>query len=446
MSQVDKSLAHSSEDCEPTFTSEDDLNGQKSKHCMMLSLELETRNAFIGRSLTKLITIKYCTSTYIFVADQTPTPTRFIRNCEEVGLFQDLQNVNPFDETFKKAAELVNSGCLHVPEICTDDTLHTPHILPHTIQESSEKFTINRVPSLDEDLLKMGNKETDCDHLINNETIQNSVDSIIARKNDETDILNKSAYKTQELCSDNFSIPSIDEQLLIIDTIQSDSDDDIIVIDECVHINKENNLHGSQKVTRADASSSFLMINSDKQALGTANTCANYVNKVHIREGLKNKVNSTSQKPKIVNNEQVVFKKSTVIENLKNVTTALSNRMPDSLLPQPPRKRVVTNSMSRVQCAKKAENNEHVTAEKQKVREINRAAQLRSRAKKKLWINGMQTTIDKLKAENKFLLTENQTLKNEIFAVKSVLLYHKDCEISKNPLASKCFQSGYFSL
>lgn len=31
------------------------------------------------------------------LADETPTPTRFIRNCEEVGLFQDLQNVNPFD-------------------------------------------------------------------------------------------------------------------------------------------------------------------------------------------------------------------------------------------------------------------------------------------------------------------------------------------------------------
>lgn len=36
--------------------------------------------------------------------DETPTPTRFIRNCEEVGLFQDLQNVNPFDEDFRKAA------------------------------------------------------------------------------------------------------------------------------------------------------------------------------------------------------------------------------------------------------------------------------------------------------------------------------------------------------
>lgn len=45
-----------------------------------------------------------------FAADQTPTPTRFIRNCEEVGLFQDLQNVNPFEETFRKAVESGKTG------------------------------------------------------------------------------------------------------------------------------------------------------------------------------------------------------------------------------------------------------------------------------------------------------------------------------------------------
>ncbi|KAI8441674.1 hypothetical protein MSG28_015213 [Choristoneura fumiferana] len=32
-------------------------------------------------------------------ADQTPTPTRFIRNCEEVGLFQDLLNPSSSDES-----------------------------------------------------------------------------------------------------------------------------------------------------------------------------------------------------------------------------------------------------------------------------------------------------------------------------------------------------------
>ncbi|CAB0017744.1 unnamed protein product [Nesidiocoris tenuis] len=41
-------------------------------------------------------------------ANETPTPTRFIRNCEAIGLFQDL---NPFEETFKKAVENVKRGC-----------------------------------------------------------------------------------------------------------------------------------------------------------------------------------------------------------------------------------------------------------------------------------------------------------------------------------------------
>lgn len=77
-------------------------------------------------------------------ADQTPTPTRFIRNCEEVGLFQDLQNVvNPFDEFFKKAVESAKTGgALEVPEINSDDTLHTPHILPH-IEENQKKNNAN---------------------------------------------------------------------------------------------------------------------------------------------------------------------------------------------------------------------------------------------------------------------------------------------------------------
>lgn len=38
-----------------------------------------------------------------YLTDQTPTPTRFLKNCEEVGLFNEL--TSPFDHDFKKAAE-----------------------------------------------------------------------------------------------------------------------------------------------------------------------------------------------------------------------------------------------------------------------------------------------------------------------------------------------------
>lgn len=35
--------------------------------------------------------------------DQTPTPTRFLKNCEEVGLFNEL--ASSFEHEFKKASD-----------------------------------------------------------------------------------------------------------------------------------------------------------------------------------------------------------------------------------------------------------------------------------------------------------------------------------------------------
>lgn len=96
--------------CEMTFTNEDHLNWHGKKH-VFLNVGLANKNCE--------------------VADQTPTPTRFIQSCEEVGLFQDLQNVNPFDEYFKKAVEIIKTGdTLQVHEANPQETLLTPHITP----------------------------------------------------------------------------------------------------------------------------------------------------------------------------------------------------------------------------------------------------------------------------------------------------------------------------
>ncbi|CAH0698111.1 unnamed protein product [Spodoptera exigua] len=77
-----------------------------------------------------------------FVADQTPTPTRFIRNCEEVGLFQDLQNVNPFDEGFKRAME-AKHGILSLENALasSSDELHTPQMVFPTIDGDSALYS-----------------------------------------------------------------------------------------------------------------------------------------------------------------------------------------------------------------------------------------------------------------------------------------------------------------
>lgn len=71
-----------------------------------------------------------------------------IKNCDEVGLFEDLRNVNPFEEIFKRAIDEKTSTVsniepkdktrdvsIHLVDLLnpepSSDTLHTPHIFPH---------------------------------------------------------------------------------------------------------------------------------------------------------------------------------------------------------------------------------------------------------------------------------------------------------------------------
>ncbi|XP_071074960.1 cyclic AMP-dependent transcription factor ATF-7 isoform X2 [Dasypus novemcinctus] len=66
------------------FTNEDHLAVHKHKHEMTLKF---------GPARTDSV----------IIADQTPTPTRFLKNCEEVGLFNEL--ASSFEHEFKKATD-----------------------------------------------------------------------------------------------------------------------------------------------------------------------------------------------------------------------------------------------------------------------------------------------------------------------------------------------------
>ncbi|XP_048096509.1 cyclic AMP-dependent transcription factor ATF-7a isoform X1 [Alosa alosa] len=70
--------------CGQRFTNEDHLAVHKHKHEMTLKF---------GPARTDSV----------IIADQTPTPTRFLKNCEEVGLFNEL--ASSFEQEFRKAQE-----------------------------------------------------------------------------------------------------------------------------------------------------------------------------------------------------------------------------------------------------------------------------------------------------------------------------------------------------
>ncbi|NWU72560.1 CREB5 protein, partial [Pterocles burchelli] len=74
------------------FPTEDHLMIHRHKHEMTLKFpSIKTDN--IGRFLS--------------FSDQTPTPTRFLKNCEEVGLFNDIDC--SLEHEFRKVQEEENN-------------------------------------------------------------------------------------------------------------------------------------------------------------------------------------------------------------------------------------------------------------------------------------------------------------------------------------------------
>ncbi|XP_055919764.1 cyclic AMP-dependent transcription factor ATF-7 [Eupeodes corollae] len=127
-----KPFACKTSGCGLAFTNEDHLQVHEKKHEMILNLSLEQKSA------------------NIFLADQTPTPTRLIKNCEEVGLFDDLRHVNPFDETFRRAVEqktqlLSTSGAQNDINSTSHDSLHTPQVFPVT-ENTESGIPCHRLP------------------------------------------------------------------------------------------------------------------------------------------------------------------------------------------------------------------------------------------------------------------------------------------------------------
>lgn len=116
MGEVDKPFSCLQPGCGMSFTNEDHLTVHRRRHEMM---HLTVPGDHHTSSLVKHSG---------FIVDQTPTPTRFLRQCEEVGLFQDL---NPFDEQFRRASLSRSTHSINESlEVGTGGSLDTPRILP----------------------------------------------------------------------------------------------------------------------------------------------------------------------------------------------------------------------------------------------------------------------------------------------------------------------------
>uniref|UniRef100_A0A8C5QWA3 Cyclic AMP-dependent transcription factor ATF-2 n=1 Tax=Leptobrachium leishanense TaxID=445787 RepID=A0A8C5QWA3_9ANUR len=133
----DKPFVCTAPGCGQRFTNEDHLAVHKHKHEMTLKFGPARNDSVI-------------------VADQTPTPTRFLKNCEEVGLFNEL--ASPFENDFKKASDddtkkmPLDLSPLATPVIrnkieepAVVETTHQDSPLPHPESTTSEEKLVRPV-------------------------------------------------------------------------------------------------------------------------------------------------------------------------------------------------------------------------------------------------------------------------------------------------------------
>ncbi|KAJ0005645.1 hypothetical protein NQD34_015539 [Periophthalmus magnuspinnatus] len=134
----DKPFLCTAPGCGQRFTNEDHLAVHRHKHEMTLKFGPARNDSVI-------------------IADQTPTPTRFLKNCEEVGLFNEL--ASPFDHDFKKASEedikklpldlspLATPVIRNKTEEATAVDAHRGSPLPHPESTTSDEKDISLQPA-----------------------------------------------------------------------------------------------------------------------------------------------------------------------------------------------------------------------------------------------------------------------------------------------------------
>lgn len=118
--------------CGMSFFTEDHLSVHHQAKHNQLNLEIPKGSSI---QIFCKINLEFCRRSNFMInilADQTPTPTRLLNNCEELRVFDDLQNINPFEEGFRRAVEDNTNGIVNcfLSTPSNQDTLHTPQILP----------------------------------------------------------------------------------------------------------------------------------------------------------------------------------------------------------------------------------------------------------------------------------------------------------------------------
>ncbi|TMS06971.1 Cyclic AMP-dependent transcription factor ATF-2 [Larimichthys crocea] len=371
----DKPFQCTAPGCGQRFTNEDHLAVHKHKHEMTLKFGPARNDSVI-------------------IADQTPTPTRFLKNCEEVGLFNEL--ASPFDHDFKKATEddikklPLDLSPLATPiirnkiEEPTPLEAHRDSPLPHPESTTSDDKDLSLQPA-----------SLPTSTIVHPASLQ--VPNVLLATS-EANVVIQQALPSPTSSSVITQVPSTNRPIVPV------SGTFPVLLQ----------LPNGQTMPVAIPAS----ITNSSVHIPTTIPLVRPVTVVPNVPGIPG---PPSPQPQPVQSEAKLKLKAT-----------LSQQLPQAS-PVPPAQNPPSTGGRR-----RRTTSEDPDEKRRKFLERNRAAASRCRQKRKVWVQSLEKKAEDLNSMNGQLQSEVTLLRNEVAQLKQLLLAHKDC-----PVTAMQKKSGY---
>ncbi|XP_029682887.1 cyclic AMP-dependent transcription factor ATF-7b isoform X2 [Takifugu rubripes] len=354
----------------------------------------------------------------VIIADQTPTPTRFLKNCEEVGLFNEL--ASSFEQELCKAHEddhrtkhpaaplqtpsevkIENEESLQVDSSppdspdssssMSDDSRDSREILSKPVASSAPTPTIVRPGSLPL-------------HLSN--------DALHPTLPSPTSVITQAPPSSRQLSSPTSSYPLVrhlpngQTVPLLPSPVQLTS-----VISLARPVNSVPNIPGIPGPPVGGASSG-------------SSSPSGY--SLHTETKLRLKAALTNQGTGPQDGAGGVAGSSIPAVPQRQEQSQQPSQNSDAPSPVQPQVSPAQPTGGRRRRAAEMDPDER----RQRFLERNRAAASRCRQKRKLWVNSLEKKADDLANMNVSLTSEVTLLRNEVAQLKQLLLAHKDCPVT----------------
>ncbi|XP_042217474.1 cyclic AMP-dependent transcription factor ATF-7-like isoform X2 [Homarus americanus] len=468
MGEVDKPFGCPQPGCGMSFTNEDHLTVHRRRHEMQLTVNGDHHTSSL---------VKH----HGYIIDQTPTPTRFLRQCEEVGLFQEI-NLNPFDEQFRRASLLRSHHSLtEALGGNGGESLDTPRVLPpvdsdETISSTSRDdvsvtsttaMTTATITTSSISASRLQTTTSGCtppqssSRVIEVEGDLDKTEQLPRRLSLNVSSAAEASQQSSSVISTPTPVitagPSVTQSLGVVDVAggsvkinglaqSSPQQPALCAAASCVPPSPSATVlqlllrlpNGQAIPVEIPATPVVSSSNSSGTTNGTVSSIAGSLPhsvesrsphqslaKMKLKQALAS--SSTAARPgcsKISRaNTADRIAEMTRSRNFSGTSSTEGEGEEDSTSGN-------GNILKGERRRRHSSDNEDPAEKRKKFLERNRAAAIRCREKKKKWIENLSIKYDELGSINQKLQTEVSSLRSEVAILKSMLLQHKDCPVT----------------